>query len=261
MSTCFVIQPFDAGKFEKRFNDVFKPALEQAGFEPYRVDRDPNVDVPVESIEKGIRNATICLADISTNNPNVWYELGFAFAMGRPLIMVCSNEREEGRFPFDIQHRSIIEYTSESVSDFESLKSKICERAKALQERAETKRFIESEQVAPQEGVTAIEIQTLALAAAQVDTPSDLISIFYLKKEAISSGITGVGFAVALRRLQRRKFVRLAEASSSEDEYHQTVVIEDTGWNWIDEHESLFVFQKDKHDGSGDPDIDDDIPF
>ena len=261
MSTCFVIQPFDAGKFEKRYNDVYKPALEQAGFEAYRVDRDPSVDVPVESIETGIRNAMICLADISTNNPNVWYELGFAFAMGRPLIMVCSNEREEGRFPFDIQHRSIIEYASESASDFESLKTKICDRAKALHGRAETRRFIESEQIAPQEGVTPIEIQTLALAAAQVDAFTDPVGIFYLKREATSSGFTGVGFAVALRRLQQRKFIRLIEANTGDDENYPAVVIEDAGWNWIDEHESLFVFQREKNDIFGALDIDDDIPF
>lgn len=261
MSTCFVIQPFDAGKFEKRYNDVYKPALEQAGFEAYRVDRDPSVDVPVESIETGIRNATICLADISTNNPNVWYELGFAFAMGRPLIMVCSNEREDGRFPFDIQHRSIIEYASESASDFESLKTKTCERAKALQERAETKKFIESEQIAPQEGVTPIEIQTLALAAAQVDALTDPISTFNLKRAATSSGFTGVGFAVALRRLQRRKFIRLLEANDVDGPKYTEVVIENTGWNWIDEHESLFVFQREKTEISEHPDIDDDIPF
>ena len=111
MSICFVIQPFDGGRFDKRFNDVFKPALEQAGFEPYRVDRDPAVEVPIESIEEGIRSSTICLADITLDNPNVWYELGYAFDSGRSVILVCADERGGGRFPFDIQHRSIIRYS------------------------------------------------------------------------------------------------------------------------------------------------------
>ena len=30
MPTCFVIQPFDSGKFDKRFEDVYKPAIEAA---------------------------------------------------------------------------------------------------------------------------------------------------------------------------------------------------------------------------------------
>ena len=36
MSRCFVIQPFDGGAFDKRFDDVFVPAIKDAGFEPYR---------------------------------------------------------------------------------------------------------------------------------------------------------------------------------------------------------------------------------
>ena len=87
MPTCFVIQPFDSGgKFDKRFNDTYKKAIEKAGLEPYRVDQDPGVEVPIDRIEEGIREATICLADITTDNPNVWYELGYAFAVGRSVI-------------------------------------------------------------------------------------------------------------------------------------------------------------------------------
>ena len=78
MATCFVIQPFDQGKFDKRYADVYKPSIEAAGLEPYRVDKDPGVLVPIEAIERGIRSSAICLADITSDNPNVWYELGKA---------------------------------------------------------------------------------------------------------------------------------------------------------------------------------------
>jgi hypothetical protein len=47
MPTCFVVQPFDRGKFDKRFEDTFRPAIESAGLEAYRVDRDPYVEVPL----------------------------------------------------------------------------------------------------------------------------------------------------------------------------------------------------------------------
>ena len=93
MPTCFVIQPFDASKYDKRFEDVYSPAIIATGLEPYRVDRDPGVDVPIDAIEGGIRSAALCLPDITSDNPNVWYELGFAFATGPPVVMVCSDER------------------------------------------------------------------------------------------------------------------------------------------------------------------------
>ena len=95
MPTCFVIQPFSS-KFDKRFRDVYKPALEKAGLDPYRVDQDPSTEGVMDSIEQEIRAATICLADITTDNPNVWYELGYAFAAGRSVVMVCSGERKDG---------------------------------------------------------------------------------------------------------------------------------------------------------------------
>lgn len=130
MSLCFVIQPFDNGCFDKRYEDVFAPAIQAAGFEPYRVDRDPAAAIPIENIEEGIRRADACLADISTNNPNVWFELGFAIAVSKPVILVCEHQPDR-RFPFDVQHRSIILYKTESARDFDSLKTRIIQRIKA----------------------------------------------------------------------------------------------------------------------------------
>ncbi len=113
MPTCFMIQPFDSGKFEKRFEETFAPAIRAADLEPYKVNQDPRVDVLITSIEDGIRSAAVCLADITMDNPNVWFELGFAFAANRPVVMVCSDERV-GKYPFDIQHRVVTPYKTEA---------------------------------------------------------------------------------------------------------------------------------------------------
>ena len=72
--TCFVIQPFDGSKYDKRFEDIYRPAIEAAGLEAYRTDGDPAVEVPIDAIEEGIRDAALCLADITPDNPNMWYE-------------------------------------------------------------------------------------------------------------------------------------------------------------------------------------------
>src|SRR5688500_4903361 len=101
MSNCFIIQPFDGGRFDKRFQDVFEPAVAESGLTPYRVDKDPNVTIPIEDIESNIRSAVVCLADITLDNPNVWFELGFAIASNKPVVLVCGDERTS-RFPFDV---------------------------------------------------------------------------------------------------------------------------------------------------------------
>lgn len=134
MATCFVIQPFDGGKFDGRYKDVFKSAIEAAGFEPYRVDEDPSVSIPIDDIEKGIRDAAVCLADITENNPNVLFELGYAIACRKELAIVRERNPRQ-KFPFDIQNRAIILYDTGTSSDFATLGGKITERLKAIKKK------------------------------------------------------------------------------------------------------------------------------
>ena len=259
MPRCFIIQPFDSGgKFDKRFKDVYKPAIEEVGLEPYRVDQDPDVDIPIDSIEEGIREATICLADITTDNPNVWYELGYANATGCPVILVCSTERE--KFPFDIQHHRIIQYDSESTSDFDNLKSAIIERAKALQKRAARRKFIQSEQVAPQDGLSQIEIQLLAMLAGESIMPGSPVNKYSLENMANNYGMTPVGLGLAIQRLSKKEFIQVYQEGEpyNDDIYQQLVFLEEEGWNWIHENDHMFRLEE---DDQGEDGPDNDLPF
>jgi hypothetical protein len=123
METCFVIQPFDNGKFDKRYDDIFKIAIQEAGYKPERVDRaNYHVDVIIDAIKKGIENAAVCLVEITTDNANVWYEAGFSDAIRKDLVFVCEKKRV---IPFDIGHRKIITYETDSIVDFKNLKQNI----------------------------------------------------------------------------------------------------------------------------------------
>jgi hypothetical protein len=140
---CFVIQPFDDDKFDKRYVDIFCPAIKSAGIEPYRVDKDPETRVVIDKIEQEISKSALCFAEITTNNPNVWYELGFAFARKKDVVLVCcSDERAKDGYPFDIQHRKIINYKASSSSDFELLNTKITEQIKAFIKSSNTEKSL-----------------------------------------------------------------------------------------------------------------------
>lgn len=246
MPTCFVIQPFDSGKFDKRFDDVYVPAIEDAGLEPYRVDRDPGVDVPIEAIEEGIRNAAVCLADITSDNSNVWYELGFAFASGRPVVMVCSNERTSTKYPFDIQHRTVISYKAESTSDFDKLRISVCERIKAmLNKSAALRQIAEADQIAPTQGLSKTELMVLAILAGETALPGASITLYSLKVDCERSGLTAVGFSLALRRLNAKQLIEVVnEWDEHRDEAYSTTRLTDSGWSWIDANELLFALKK-----------------
>ena len=258
MPNCFMIQPFDSGKFDKRFDDVYVPAIEAAGLEAYRVDRDPGVEVPIDAIEEGIRHAAVCLADITTDNPNVWYELGFAFAAGRPVVMVCSNERTSGKYPFDIQHRTVINYKPESASDFENLKAALTERIQALLNKTEALRQIaESDQIAPSQGLTQTELMVLAILAGDTALPGAASTVSSLKEDSERSGLTAIGFSLAFRRLAAKKLIEVKEEwDEYRDQVYSTTRVTDAGWNWVENKESLFVLKKPTPET-----IDDDIPF
>ena len=90
MNKCFVIQPFDKGPFDKRYDDVLVPAIKAASLDPYRVDRDPSVSIPIEEIQSGIEFSRACLADITIDNPNVWFELGYAIASRRQVVLILN---------------------------------------------------------------------------------------------------------------------------------------------------------------------------
>lgn len=257
MLTCFVIQPFDSGKFDKRFDDVYKPAIEDAGLEAYRVDRDPSVEVPIEAIEDGIRNAAICLADITTDNPNVWYELGYAFAAGRPVIMVCSDERKEKRYPFDIQHRTVISYQCEAPRDFENLQLSLTNKIDALLNKTETLRQIaESQQLAPTEGLSQPELVVLAGLAGDTGLPGSSSSLYSLKHDAERAGLTSIGFSLGFRRLISKGLVVIVDIFDERGEQYEGAQLTDIGWDWIENNESLFVLRR-----TLTPAVTDDIPF
>ena len=246
MATCFVIQPFDAGKFDKRFNDVYKPAIEAAGLEAYRVDTDPGVLVPIEAIERGIKQAAVCLADITADNPNVWYELGFAFASGSPVVMVCSDERTGKKYPFDIQHRSIIPYLADSPSDFDKLKSNLTVKLQAIiKQDAVLDQIAESDPIAPVHGLSQPEVLVLAVVAGEAYMPSHATPVSSVKRSAERAGITGMGFNVAIRRLIQKKFILETEIWNEDgSESYPGISISDNGWDWIDVNESQFVFSR-----------------
>lgn len=246
MPTCFVIQPFDRGKFDKRFEDTFRPAIEEVGLEAYRVDQDPNVEIPIEAIEEGIRDAAICLADITTDNPNVWYELGYAFAAGKAVILVCSDERKEGRYPFDIQHRTIVGYKSESSRDFEQLKEKIKERIKALMKKGERLRELaESDPVAPREGLSQPELAVLAALAGDMLLPDSSSSIYSLKHDVERAGFTSLGFGLGFRRLLKKGFVESTEVLDEQHgESYPAARLTQIGWDWIEANERMFSLKK-----------------
>ena len=201
--------------------------------------------MPIDAIEKGIKQSAICLADITSDNPNVWYELGYAFASKRPVVMVCSEERTGKKYPFDIQHRSIIPYHADSPSDFDSLKQNLTAKLKAILEQDSVLEDIaESDPITPVHGLSQPELLVLAVVAGEAYMPSYSATVSMVKRSTERAGITGMGFNIAIRRLLKKQFIEEAEIFDEDGDSHASLRVTEVGWNWIDSNENQFVFAR-----------------
>lgn len=258
MGNCFVIQPFDHGAFDKRYEDVFVPAISEAGLEPYRVDRDPSVSIPISDIESGIRSSDVCLADITTDNPNVWFELGFAFASQKEVVLVCSYKRQF-KFPFDVQHRSIITYATDSSRDFDSLKKQITERIIAILKKNENLgRVTMISPIAEVEGLSQNEMVALVAIGQNLDNPNDSVAIGIIQQDMEKAGFTKIATILGLTNLLRKDMIEMEqrEGSNFNENYTYTVYsLKEKGMNWLLLNQDQFVLRKNKNDQ------DDSLPF
>jgi hypothetical protein len=57
------------------YQEIYMPAIKEAGFEPVRADELFTTGSVVEQIWEQIEKAKLLLADLSGKNPNVFYEL------------------------------------------------------------------------------------------------------------------------------------------------------------------------------------------
>lgn len=238
------------------------PAITEAGLTPYRVDEDRSADIPIEQIEKGIRESAVCLADITTDNPNVWYELGFALAAGKPVCIVCSDERD-GKYPFDIQHRRIIQYSTESKGDFQKLEEEIAQGLHALREKAEALAVnVESEEAVKARDLAKRDIETLRyILANQVVSPE--VSGWQLQRDIEKSDMDESDLGLAVAALLSAGVIEQSISSDMGDEPSSVYAVTEKGFTWIDQNKELFPPRprQGRTIRIADPLPEDDIPF
>lgn len=235
---CCVFQPFDKGAHDKRYEDTIAPAIRKAGLEPYRVDRDDGAVIPIETLQDEIRSSIVCLADISTRNPNVMYELGFAIASGKSVVIICSVQQSE-KFPFNIQHRGVIQYASDSASDFRRLQEDVTNRLQILMEKqATTLTLAAASPVKTTEGLRPHEVASLVLVMTNAGYVARGASAYSVKTDMEQAGYTSVAAQLGLIRLSR---IGLVEALEDEDQQSGEVYLSyrltTAGQDWLLENQ------------------------
>jgi MoxR-like ATPase len=106
---CFVLMPFGAMRdLQTIYHDHVKPIIERCGLRCERADDIYDVSGVMQSVWEGINKARIVVADLTERNANVFYELGIAHTLGKPVIMLSQSI---DFVPFDLRHLRSIIYT------------------------------------------------------------------------------------------------------------------------------------------------------
>lgn len=101
---------YDKGHFTKVYEDIFKPACKNAGYEPVRADEVKQTNLIHLDILQKLIESPMAICDLSSRNPNVLFELGLRQAFDKPTVLV--QETGTPRI-FDIAPLRYTEYRKE----------------------------------------------------------------------------------------------------------------------------------------------------
>jgi nucleoside 2-deoxyribosyltransferase len=114
---CFIASAFDRNDVDALYDQGIVPVLRKLRITPTRVDRVEHNDDIDDRIFALIEEAQFCIADLTYARPSVYYEAGYAFGSGKPVIYTARQDhfraREDDtvgnlRVHFDLQMKNII---------------------------------------------------------------------------------------------------------------------------------------------------------
>jgi hypothetical protein len=104
----FVIMPFGEG-FDEIYGLFIAGAVTEAGYDVVRADDIRNQQNILKDVLAGLTDSALVVADLTGSNPNVYYELGLAHALGKRVILLTQHIDE---LPFDLRSYRVIPYST-----------------------------------------------------------------------------------------------------------------------------------------------------
>lgn len=118
----FMAMHFGASELDWMFENCFRPAVDDTGFELRRMDHLHKAGLIDNLMRSEIRNARFMIADLSHSNRGAYWEGGYAEGLGRPVIYVCKKavfegESDEEKPHFDTNHCHTVLWDSEDPAE------------------------------------------------------------------------------------------------------------------------------------------------
>ncbi len=134
--TCFVISPIgeetsDVRKrADKVLNYIIKPITEECGYQTMRADALGEPGMITKQVIEHILNDDLVIADLTSQNPNVFYELAVRHVIRKPTVQIIAyNER----IPFDVSPLRTIRFDIQDIESVENCKEEIRKQIKTVE--------------------------------------------------------------------------------------------------------------------------------
>lgn len=109
INLCFVLMPFET-MFDTTYGAI-KAGAENAHMQCERADTVRDNQAIIEKIKRSIQRAGLIVADMTGDNPNVLYEVGYAHGLGKECLLITQTPSEDA--PFDLRHLEHIKYSTD----------------------------------------------------------------------------------------------------------------------------------------------------
>jgi hypothetical protein len=103
----FASMPF-SGQYDDTFLVAIQPSALALNASADRVDHAGRSGDVVEQIRAMIKAAQVVIADLSESRPNVCHEVGYAEALGKPVVQICATP--VAALPFNLRNNQTLAY-------------------------------------------------------------------------------------------------------------------------------------------------------
>ncbi|MFC1889696.1 hypothetical protein ACFL4G_08080 [Thermodesulfobacteriota bacterium] len=99
------------------WKEAIQPAIEDAGYKAYRVDREPHIERIDVKIISEIKNSILLVADVTEQKAGVYFEAGFAIGIGIPVIWSVRKDDHENVHFDTRQYNHIVWESHDELED------------------------------------------------------------------------------------------------------------------------------------------------
>lgn len=122
--SCFFICPLNDDVIEHNYEYAIKPVVQQYQFSIQKSDEISHTGQITDKIIDAINHSRFLIADLTNARPNCYYEVGYAHALGKPVIIIAKTKTE--------RHFDIAAYNWNYWDNYTDLKPKMEKAVEAV---------------------------------------------------------------------------------------------------------------------------------